>query len=165
MMFINTGTTQSPNWQNVANNNFGQGFTQRGGQITLTAGLYPIEIAYWEGGGGYTMSAQGELGAFGNLPNPTDPSNINGNANSSLPSPLDLQFTLDPSLLGLQNGVQAINAAQVYSNNVSVTNNSGVNVTTSLTATLGDLTINGSTLTVSSSDTTGSPYAYPVVHR
>ncbi len=55
MMFINVGGT----WQTVASNNFFQGVVQRSnGAISLTQGVYPIEIAYYEGGGGYFMSAK-----------------------------------------------------------------------------------------------------------
>ncbi len=61
MMFIyNNGA-----WQTVVNNNNFQGFTQIVGQITLTSGLHPIEIAYYEGGGGYFIERPGRGGKFG----------------------------------------------------------------------------------------------------
>ena len=102
MLFINVGGT----WQTVVNNNYSQGYTQRTGQIALTAGQYPIEIAYYEGGGGYLVSAQGQAGA----------TTLNGT--TDLPSALDLQFTTDPSVnMGLS--VTTV-ANQNYSNTVLV---------------------------------------------
>ena len=157
MLFINTGTVATPNWVTVANNNYSQGTTQRGGTIALNAGSYPIEIAYYEGGGGYIMSAQGELGTFtnNNIPN----SNDNNNVNSTQPSPFDLPFSDDPTVnLGLYNGSNVVSATQTYTNNVSVTSDSTINVTTSLAAVMGNLTIGGHTLNVNSSDTSGSMY-------
>ena len=48
---------------------------------------------------------------------------------------------------------------QQYANNVSVTAGSAINVANALTATMGTLTINGSTLSVMSNDTSGNPYS------
>ena len=42
----------------VVNNNGWQGVTRRTGSVTLTAGDYPITIAYYQGGGGYGMWAE-----------------------------------------------------------------------------------------------------------
>jgi autotransporter-associated beta strand protein len=132
------------------------------GTIDLSAGTHPIEVAYYEGTGGYVMSVQGELDPDQStpptsLPNPTDPAN-NG-VNSFLPSPLDLQYSADSSVFGLQFNTPITNTTQLYGNAVSVTSNSNINVTGSLAATMGDLTINGSTLGLASDDASGSPYS------
>ena len=58
MLFIN-GTA-------VVNNNAYQGITTRTGTYTAaTAGLYPIEIAYYQGGGGNGLFASADANASG----------------------------------------------------------------------------------------------------
>ena len=42
----------------VVNNNYFQGVTTRSGSIALTAGMHNIAIGYYQGGGGYGMTAQ-----------------------------------------------------------------------------------------------------------
>ncbi|HUK35819.1 MAG TPA: Ig-like domain-containing protein [Vicinamibacterales bacterium] len=43
--------------EEIVNNNFFQGATLRSGTVTLTAGMYRIRIAYYQGGGGASMNA------------------------------------------------------------------------------------------------------------
>jgi autotransporter-associated beta strand protein len=134
LFFNNNGTP-------LVNNNFSQGVTQRSGTINIaSAGTYPIEVGYYQGNGGAgltisysgpdTISAGFGAGVIENIPNAT-----------------------------LSNVGRGFTSSQPYANNVSVTANSGVSVSGSLTATMGDLTINGSILSVNSSDTSGSPYS------
>ena len=126
-------------WQTVVNNNYSQGYTQRTGQIALTAGQYPIEIAYYEGGGGYLVSAQGQAGA----------TTLNGT--TDLPSALDLQFTTDPSVnMGLS--VTTV-ANQNYSNTVLVNATSNIDLGNVPSASFGPLTIGTNQLNVFASGT------------
>jgi autotransporter-associated beta strand protein len=145
MMFINVGGS----WQTVVNNNMFQGVTQRVGTINLAAGLYPIEIAYYEGGGGYLLSAQGEAGAFSSLPNPND----GNNPESLFPSPLDLQFSTNPNVLGLQTSTAS---SQSYPNAVNVNATSTIDLGNVTTASFGQLTIGSSQLNVIASGSAGS---------
>ncbi len=61
-------------------------------------------------------------------------------------------------MLGLEYGTPVLNASQTYTNSVSVTNDSTINVSASLTASMGPLSIGSNTLNVNSSDTSGSMY-------
>ena len=60
--------------------------------------------------------------------------------------------------MGLEYGTPIIERSQTYTNSVSVTNDSTINVTASLTATMGPLSIGTHTLNVNSSDTSGNMY-------
>jgi autotransporter-associated beta strand protein len=134
LFFNNVGTP-------LVNNNFSQVVTQRSGTINIaSAGTYPIEVGYYQAGGGAgltisysgpdTVAAGFGAGVIENIPN-------------SVLSNVGLGFA----------------SSQPYANNVLVTANSGVSVSGSLVATMGDLTINGSILSVTSSDTSGNPYS------
>jgi hypothetical protein len=76
------------------------------------------------------------------------------------------QITLSNSKLLLQGQLSSSGGAdagyQSYSNNLNVTASASIDVTGSLKAYLGNLTVNSSTLTVSSADTTGAPYSLNV---
>lgn len=116
----------------VANNDAFQGATTRTGTYTFPApGVYPITVGYFQGGGG-----QGVLVAM------APP----GGSSATI----------------LQSQVQSpgatYNAAQIYSSPLSVTGDSTINVTNSLAATVGATTIGSNTLSVTSGDTTTSPY-------
>ena len=109
---------------------------QQTGTATLTAGYNSIVVGYYQGNGGYGLNVY-------YAPGSTAPT-----GSQELPNSI------------LFNGVLGTpNASQTYVNNVSVTSNSTVNITGSLATTMGDLSINGSTLFVTSSDTSASPYS------
>ncbi len=63
-------------------------------------------------------------------------------------------------MLGLQYSTStALGTGQTYNNSLAVTNDSTINVSGSLVATMGGLSINGSMLSVASDDISGSPYS------
>jgi len=128
--------------QMVVSNNFYQGPVTRSGSITLSPGLHDIEIAYYQGGGGYALSAQ------------VQNANLNGGALQNIP---DSANAADPGLVSFGGG--GFTTTQTYSNAIQVTADSSIDVTGSLTAAVGPLSINGSTLTVSSSDNSGAAYS------
>jgi fibronectin-binding autotransporter adhesin len=65
----------------VVNNNFSQAVTTRSGSIALAAGYHDIVVAYWQGGGGYGMTAQ--LSGAGNT-NMVDINTTNANITPDL---------------------------------------------------------------------------------
>lgn len=85
--------------QLVVNNNFYQGRTRRTGAITLTAGLHDIEVGFFEGGGGNSLTVDyaGPGIAQTNLPNSVL---FSGNTVSTFNNPIDVQqnSTIDVQL-------------------------------------------------------------------
>ena len=69
-------------------------------------------------------------------------------------------FQWNPNGIGLHTlqSNEVLVGTQSYGNAVTVTANSGIDVSGSLSATIGSLSINGSTLSVTSADTTSNPY-------
>lgn len=115
----------------VVNNNFFQGLTTRTGTYNFTTtGLHPITIVFNQGGGPYGLNVQWAGNGHG------------------------MQMLRNSEVtLGGPGGIQA------YANAVNVTATSTIDVAgPALDATMGPLTINGSTLNVISSDATSNPY-------
>ncbi len=104
----------------VALNNFFQGATTRGGNIDLTAGYHDIMIGFNEGGGGAGLLV--EYTPVGGV--------------SQTLTNRNLVRDLTPS------------TRQVFTNNVTVTSNSTIDVTNSLTASMGALSIGAQTLSL-----------------
>ncbi len=121
-------------------NNGNHGFTTvTSSPITLTAGVHSIVIGYFQGGGGAQL-----------LVNYSGPDT--GNVATAIP---------DTALL-TSSAAAFPSASQTYTNNVTVTSNATINVTGSLAATVGNLTLPGTTLSLASSDLSGSPYSLSV---
>jgi fibronectin-binding autotransporter adhesin len=120
----------------VVNNNFYQGMTTRSGTVHLTAGTHAIALGYYEGGGGLgwgtTYSGPDTGGSTIEIPNAV--------------------LTPDANPL-------TVSGFQTYSNTLVVTANSTVNITGSLTASLGPLSLGAATLNVASTDATTTPYS------
>lgn len=116
----------------VVNNNAFQGATTKTGTFTFpTAGIYPITVAYYQGGGGEGLLLQ-------------------------MAPPGGTTTTI------LQSQVESVgstyNAAQSYASAINVTGNSTVNVTNSLGAAVGPVSIGSSTLSLASGDASGGTY-------
>ncbi len=107
--------------------------------ITLTAGMHSIVIGYFNGSDGAQL-----------LVNYSGPDT--GNALTAIP---------DTALL-TTSAAAFPSATQTYTNNISVTSNSTINVTGSLAATVGNLTLPSTTLSVASSDLSTSAYSLSV---
>ena len=105
----------------VVNNNFFQGATLRSGDVTLSAGLHQITLAFYEGGGG--AGGLFEWNQFG------------GTAHT---------------LLSSETYASLFAGAQSYANNVTVTADSEIAISNTLAANIGVLSIGAQTLTVSS---------------
>ena len=117
----------------LVNNNASQAFTTLSSTIMLAAGLHQIATGYYQGtgGDGFQVSYAGP-----------------GIASTIIPNTV------------LQNGGSFVTqTAQAYANNLNVTANSTVDVTGSLNATLGTLSIGAFTLGLTSADATTSPYS------
>jgi autotransporter-associated beta strand protein len=120
----------------VANNAF-QGATTRTGTVTLTAGLHQIDVGYYQGGGGQGLLVQ-----------------------YSGPDTGGTTVTMSNAVLQPTTGPLSLAAFQTYSNGVTVTGNSTIDVSGSLAATFtGGLTIGANTLNLTSSDATINPYS------
>ncbi len=141
VVFIDGGNAPAPGDTPQVDNNFYQGMTTRSSNpIFLTAGTHTIALGYYEGGGGLgwgtTYSGPDTGGATIEIPNAV--------------------LTPDANPLSLGSN-------QTYSNTLVVPATSTVNVTGSLTAALGGLTIgNGApnvTLNVTSNDPSNLPYS------
>ncbi len=52
------GSSLSVNGTRVVNNDFNQGMTERSGTITLNAGVYPFEVLYRQGTGGFGLNVR-----------------------------------------------------------------------------------------------------------
>ncbi|HEX3999112.1 MAG TPA: autotransporter-associated beta strand repeat-containing protein [Pirellulales bacterium] len=154
MMFLDVGGT----WQTVVNNNYSQGNTQRIGTINLAAGQYPIEIAYYEGGGGYTLSAAGEYDPDQSTPPTSLPnSNDGNNPNSVLPSPLNLPFSTATNILDLQSPATAgVIPIQIYSNPLVFTASGTIDLGNVPSGVFGPLTIGSSQLSLMASGSSSS---------
>lgn len=100
---------------------------------SLSPGVYPIEIAYYQGGGGMGFLVQ---------------SNLSSPGSTTLSTLLNSQVTT---------GV--LSASQFFNTPINVAADATVNVSGSLAATVGSLAIGAQTLTVASSDTSGSAYS------
>lgn len=126
MVFV--GSQNTP----VVNNNAFQGATTKTGTYAFaTPGIYPITIAYFQGGGGQGLLVQ-----------MTPP---NGTAATLLQSQVESPGS-------------TYNAAQSYASAINVTGDSTVNVTNSLAASVGALSIGSNSLSVASGDTSGATY-------
>jgi autotransporter-associated beta strand protein len=135
VLFIDGGDGTGPNGLPAVNNNMYQGATTvTSNSINLTAGLHAVTIGYYQGGGG-----QGLLITY-NGPD-------TGGTDATLPN----------SALMLTSG--AFMSSQSYANNLVVTSNSTINITNSLSATLGNASLGAATLSVASSDATNSSYS------
>ena len=132
--FIDGGDGTGPNGLPAVNNNMYQGATKvTSNTINLSAGLHAITVGYYQGGGG-----QGLLVEY------------NG------PDTGGVDATIPNSALSLTNG--AFVASQSYANALTVTANSTINITNSLSASLGNASLGNAALNVTSSDATASPY-------
>ncbi len=116
------------------------------GSITLSAGLHDVLIAYYQATGGYYMSAQVAL---------------NG---SVVQGTNDVANVSDPTQMGflVETASSTLASSQVYANSVVVTGDAAIDVSGSLAATLGPLSIGGNTLSLTSADTTTGPYSLTV---
>jgi autotransporter-associated beta strand protein len=126
--------------QAVVNNLFEQGMTSRSGSVTLNPGLHDITVGFYQHNGPYGCSAR--------VANP----NINGGVAQDIPN------SLSASVPGLRTS-GALASQQSYGNDLSVTANSSIDISGSLLAAMGGLSINTSALTITSPDQTGSPYS------
>jgi fibronectin-binding autotransporter adhesin len=134
------GGTPGPGNPDV-NNNFSQGVTYRQSSgIFLTAGVHTLNVSFYQGGGGAAM----DVGYAG--------PDTGKDATVALAAPAD--FTSIPNTV-----LSTLSGGQTYANDVVVSSNSGIDVSGSLGATLGSLSIGANTLTVSSADTTAFGYA------
>ena len=133
VLFLGTTPLAAPPDAALVNNNLYQGATTKSGTISLTPGYYPIDIGYYQGGGGEGLNVT------------YSGPDTSGN-NISIPNTV------------LFNGSSFVNASQSYTNNVAVTSDSTINITGSLTASMGPLSIGSNTLNVNSSDTSGNMY-------
>jgi PA14 domain len=121
-------------------NNDNHGFTTKtSSPITLTAGVHSIVIGYFQGGGGAQL-----------LVNYSGPDT--GNVTTAIP---------DTALL-TTSAAAFPSASQTYSNNISVTSNATINVTGSLAATVGNLSLPGTTLSLASGDLSTNAYGLTV---
>ncbi len=127
------GSVLYVNGKEVVANNAYQGATTHTGTIALSPGVYPIEIAYYQGGGGMGFLVQ---------------SNLSSPGSTTLSTLLNSQVTT---------GV--LSASQFFNTPINVAADATVNVSGSLAATVGSLAIGAQTLTVASSDTSGSAYS------
>ena len=121
----------------VVNNNFYQGMTTRSGTVHLTAGQHQIDLGFYEGGGGLGWTTQ-----------------------YSGPDTAGALIAIPSAILVPDANPLAVNAVQAYTNGVTVTGNSTIDISGSLTATFsGGVTIGANTLNVTSSDVTANPYS------
>ncbi|HEX4000413.1 MAG TPA: PA14 domain-containing protein, partial [Pirellulales bacterium] len=142
MLFIDGSTV-------VSNNNF-QGNTQKTGTLQLTAGLHNIEIAYYEGGGGYMVSAQA---IYDGTTNPGTVSQI-GNDGGYTASPDDLAFSTTPNTSqNLPTLETTLVSTPTYANPIAVNANSTLDLGNVPAATFGSLTIGTNQLNVLASGT------------
>jgi fibronectin-binding autotransporter adhesin len=114
----------------LVNNNSFQTATTRSGTAVLTAGPHLVTIGFYQGAGGNGLLVQ-----------------------YSGPDTNNSTTTIPNSALSTLNPMQSFN------NNVTVTANSIVDVSGSLTATMGALSINGSTFSLTSADQSGNPFS------
>ncbi len=114
----------------IVNNAFDQGPTTRiSTPVTLSAGPHLIAIGYYQHGGGAFLQV-----------------GYNGSDTQD-------QNTIIPNSVLTQ-----LDTSQSYANNVVVTSNSDIDVSGSLSATLGTLSLGSNTLTISSADASSAAY-------
>ncbi len=133
--FIDGGDGTGPNGLPAVNNNLYQGATKiTSNSINLSAGLHAITVGYYQGGGG-----QGLLVEY------------NG------PDTGGVDATIPNSALMLSN--TPFVPSQSYANALTVSANSTINITNSLSASLGTASLGNAALNVTSSDATATPYS------
>jgi autotransporter-associated beta strand protein len=120
----------------VVNNNFYQGMTTRTGIVHLTAGQHAIALGFYEGGGGLGWTTQ-----------------------YSGPDTAGSLIAIPNAVLVPDTNPLAINTVQAYPNGLAVTATSTVNITGSLTASMGPLSLGAVTLNVTSASATTDPYS------
>ncbi len=121
----------------VVNNNFYQGMTTRTGTVHLTAGLHEIDLGYYQGGGGLGWTTQ-----------------------YSGPDTAGTLIAIPSAALVPDMNPLTLSTVQAYTNGVTVTGNSTIDISGSLTTTFtGGVTIGANTLNVTSSDATNTPYS------
>jgi fibronectin-binding autotransporter adhesin len=127
----------------------------------------PNRVSRWslaESPGAGTVDPQGAN--FGMYETDIDLSNING-VNYSGKTLTSLTFHDDlgqsantyEAVFAVSGAVNTLNATQTYANNVAVTTNSAIDISGSLAATMGTLSIGSQTLSVTSADSTHNPYS------
>jgi autotransporter-associated beta strand protein len=137
VLFIDGGDGITPNDDNpLVNNNAYQGMTLKVGGVALSAGMHAITVGYYEGGGGLGLGVTY--------------ADIDGMGDTG------------GKMVAIPNSVLSYNTAlssQQYVNNVVVSADSTINVTGSLDASMGALSIGANTLNVTSTDTTTTAYS------
>jgi hypothetical protein len=121
-------------------NNKNQGYaTVDSSPISLSAGVHSLVLGYYQGGGGARFSVSYQGPDTGNT------------------------LTLIPDAALLNAGTSGLpSAIQSYANDITVTSNATVDVNGSLAASVGKLSLGGSTLNLTSSDLSGSAYSLSV---
>jgi autotransporter-associated beta strand protein len=133
--FIDGGDGTGPNGLPAVSNNMYQGANKvTSSAINLTAGLHALTVGFYQGGGG-----QGLLVEY------------NG------PDTVGVDATIPNSALMLSN--TAFVPSQSYPNALTVTADSTLNITNSLSASMGNASLGAAALNVTSSDATASPYS------
>ncbi len=122
------------------NNNLNHGYTLiNSSPIQLSAGVHQIVVGYYQGSGGAQLSVSYQGPDTGNTLTAIPNGALATNSTAAFPS-----------------------ANQSYANDIAVTSNATINVSGSLAATVGNLSLAGSSLNLASTDLSAAPYSLTV---